>query len=101
MLSMCNEMKSSYQSASMGFRLRARRSVESAVAGAVRVRCGLAAEVGEPGETDMTTVPWTAHRLAAIQRAAARFGMPYQTYVKDAAFRRALRDLADVDRLGV
>ena len=35
----------------------------------------LAAEVGVPGETDMTTVPWTAHRLAAIKRAAARFGM--------------------------
>jgi len=39
--------------------------------------------------------------LAAIKRAAARFGMPYQTYVKDAAFRRALQDLADADRVGV
>ena len=61
----------------------------------------LAAEVGEPVETHTTTVCWTARQLAAIKRAAGRFGMADQTYVKDAAFRRALRDLADVDRLGV
>jgi len=61
----------------------------------------LAAEVGEPAETHTTTVRWSARQLAAIKRAAARFGMPYQTYVKDAAFRRALQDLADVDRVGV
>jgi predicted DNA binding CopG/RHH family protein len=61
----------------------------------------LAAEVGEPVETYTTTVRWSARQLAAIKRAAARFGMHYQTYVKDAAFRRALRDLADVDRVGV
>jgi len=60
----------------------------------------LAAEVGEPVETHTTTVRWSARQLAAIKRAAARFGMPYQTYVKDAAFRRALQDLADVDRVG-
>ena len=61
----------------------------------------LAEEVGEPVETHTTTVRWSARQLAAIKRAAARFGMPYQTYVKDAAFRRALQDLADVDRVGV
>ncbi len=60
----------------------------------------LAVEVGEPLEMHTTTVRWSARQLAAIKRAAARFGMPYQTYIKDAAFRRALQDLADVDRVG-
>ncbi len=61
----------------------------------------LAAEVGEPVETHITTVRWGTRQLEAIKRAAARFGMPYQTCVKDAAFRRAFQDLADVDRVGV
>ena len=61
----------------------------------------LAAEVGEPVEAHSTSIRWSARQLAAIKRAAARFGMPYQTYGKDAAFRRALQDLADVDRVGV
>jgi predicted DNA binding CopG/RHH family protein len=61
----------------------------------------LAAEAGEPVETQTTTVRWSVRQLAAIKRAALRFGMPYQTYVKDAAFRRAIQDLADADRVGV
>ncbi len=36
----------------------------------------LATEVGEPAETHTTTVRWTAGQLAAIKRAAARFGVP-------------------------
>ena len=61
----------------------------------------LAAEVGEPVETHTTTVRWSARQLAAIKRAAARFGMPHQTYVKDAGFGRAPQDLANADRVGV
>ena len=61
-------------------------------------------EIGErvaaEQRTHTTTVKWTGRQLATIQRAAARFGMPYQTYVKDAAFRRALQDLADANRVG-
>ena len=38
----------------------------------------LAAEIGEPVETHTTTVRWSGRQLAAIKRAAARFGMPYQ-----------------------
>lgn len=45
-----------------------------------------------------TTIRWTAAQVALIKRAAAAFGMPYQTYVKDAAFRRALHDLRAVEQ---
>ncbi len=60
----------------------------------------LAAEVAAEQGTRTTTVRWTVRQLRTIERAAARFGMPYQTYVKDAAFRRALQDLVDADRVG-
>lgn len=36
---------------------------------------------------------WQKPQLDVIRRAAARFGIPYQTYVKEAAFRQALADL--------
>ena len=38
---------------------------------------------------------WPTAQLAVIQRAAALYGMPYQTYLKQAAFRQALNDLKD------
>lgn len=38
---------------------------------------------------------WGAAPLAVIQRAAALYGVPYQTYVKQVAFRQALTDLRD------
>jgi predicted DNA binding CopG/RHH family protein len=60
----------------------------------------LAAEVAAEQGTRTTTVRWTVRQLRTIERAAARYGMPYQTYVKDAAFRRALQDLVDADRVG-
>ena len=40
-----------------------------------------------------TTIRWSAEQLAVVRSAAEQCGMPYQTYVKDAAFRRALEDL--------
>jgi predicted DNA binding CopG/RHH family protein len=46
-----------------------------------------------------TTIRWSAEQLAVVRCAAARYGMPYQTYVKDAAFRRALEDLRQIDGL--
>jgi len=61
----------------------------------------LATEVAAEQATRTTTVRWTVRQLRAIERAAAIVGMPYQTYVKDAAFRRALQDLADAQRAGV
>jgi len=60
----------------------------------------LGAEAAAEQGTRTTTVRWTVRQLRTIERAAARFGMPYQTYVKDAAFRRALQDLVDADRVG-
>ena len=60
-----------------------------------------AIEVAAEQTTHTTTVRWTVRQLRAIERAAAIVGMPYQTYVKDAAFRRALQDLVDARRAGV
>ncbi len=40
-----------------------------------------------------TTLRWSREQLDVVRCAAERYGMPYQTYVKDAAFRRALEDL--------
>jgi hypothetical protein len=40
-----------------------------------------------------TTLRWSREQLELVRCAAERYGMPYQTYVKDAAFRRALEDL--------
>jgi predicted DNA binding CopG/RHH family protein len=40
-----------------------------------------------------TTLRWNREQLDVVRCAAERYGMPYQTYVKDAAFRRALEDL--------
>jgi predicted DNA binding CopG/RHH family protein len=41
----------------------------------------------------LTSMRWNPEQLAIIRCAAERYGMPYQTYVKDAAFRRAVEDL--------
>jgi len=61
----------------------------------------ISVEVAAEQTTHTTTVRWTVRQLRAIERAAAIVGMPYQTYVKDAAFRRALQDLVDARRAGV
>ena len=36
---------------------------------------------------------WLQPQVAVIKRAAAQFGIPYQSYMKQAAFRQALADL--------
>lgn len=41
-------------------------------------------------------IRWPKAQLRVIQRAAALFGMPYQTYLKQAAFRQAVDDLKAV-----
>lgn len=40
-----------------------------------------------------TSLRWSGVQLAIVKQAAAMTGTPYQTYVKEAAFRRALKDL--------
>lgn len=54
----------------------------------------------EEAEHDMREVRvnfrWTKSHLEVIKRAAARLGVPYQTYLKQAAMRAALSDLGMV-----
>jgi len=45
------------------------------------------------GEEARVNVRWPMAQLDVIKRAAALFGMPYQTYLKQAAFRQAVEDL--------
>lgn len=42
---------------------------------------------------------WGSAQVALVKRAAALFGMPYQTYVKQAAFRQAINDLHATEAL--
>ena len=42
------------------------------------------------------TMRWPRAQLDVVRKAAALFGMPYQSYVKQAAFRAALDDLQKV-----
>lgn len=53
---------------------------------------GPAAEARVPTEAKVT-MRWSTAQLDVVRRAADLFGMPYQTYVKQAAFRAALDDL--------
>ena len=55
-------------------------------------------EITEQAEQDIANearvnVRWPKVQLEVIKRAAALYGMPYQTYLKQAAFRQALNDL--------
>ncbi|MDO8670037.1 MAG: hypothetical protein Q7O66_01225 [Dehalococcoidia bacterium] len=38
-------------------------------------------------------IRWRKAQVDVIKRAAARFGLPYQTYIKQAVFRQSLADL--------
>ncbi|TAK36667.1 MAG: hypothetical protein EPO21_02015 [Chloroflexota bacterium] len=42
---------------------------------------------------------WGKFQIDAIRRAAARYGMPYQTYIRQAAFRQAVEDLKATESL--
>jgi len=47
------------------------------------------------------TIRWGRDQLTTVRRAAARYGLPYQTYIKEAAFRQALADLEKVAAVDV
>ena len=56
------------------------------------------------GESDGETrvnIRWDTAPLTTIRRAADLQGVPYQTYVKQAAFRQALTDLKDAEAAGL
>jgi predicted DNA binding CopG/RHH family protein len=39
---------------------------------------------------------WGQEQIAIVKRAAALYGVPYQTYLKEAALRQAIADLKDL-----
>lgn len=43
---------------------------------------------------------WLGPQVTVIKRAAARFGIPYQTYIKHVVFRQALADLKASEVVG-
>lgn len=49
-------------------------------------------------EETRVNMRWRKAQVDVVKRAAARYGMPYQTYVKQAAFRQAVRDLQEADK---
>ena len=53
----------------------------------------------KPKDFQRTTIRWDAAQLELVRWAARVYGMPYQNYIKDAAFRRAVTDLADLAAL--
>ncbi len=59
----------------------------------VPVEPGAAARVPEDARVNMR---WPRTQLEVVREAAELFGMPYQTYIKQAAFRAALDDLVKV-----
>lgn len=64
--------------------------VEAATDRAIRARI----EEAERGiAEERVSMRWEGHALGVVRRAAALAGVPYQTYVKQVAFRQALTDL--------
>ncbi len=57
---------------------------------------GPAAKAHVPAEAKVT-MRWPRGQLDVVRKAADLFGMPYQTYVKQAAFRAALDDLQKLE----
>jgi len=57
---------------------------------------GPAAKARVPEEAKVT-MRWPREQLDVVRKAAELFGMPYQTYVKQAAFRAALDDLQKLE----
>ena len=43
---------------------------------------------------------WSSDQVELIRRAAAIYGIPYQTYLKQAAVRQAIADLASATAVG-
>ena len=51
-------------------------------------------------EEERVSVRWQRAALNVVREAAQLTGVPYQTYVKQAAFRQALKDLKDAVAAG-
>jgi hypothetical protein len=57
----------------------------------------LVRETPSPGNKDSTfTCKWSAEELALVKQVAKAMGVPYQDYIKQAANRRAVEDLASM-----
>lgn len=41
---------------------------------------------------------WGREQLGVVKRAAARMGVPYQTYLKQVVYRQAIADLREIDQ---
>ncbi len=54
------------------------------------------ADVEASREEMRVSMRWGKAQVELVKRAAALFGMPYQTYVKQAAMRQAIADLRDL-----
>lgn len=53
------------------------------------------------GSEERVNMRWGTRSLEVVRRAAEMAGVPYQTYVKQTAFRQALSDLRDAATAGV
>lgn len=58
-----------------------------------QIAADVQAEQAGAGGDERTTIRWDTAQLEVVRQAAQAYGMPYQNYIKDAAFRRALADL--------
>jgi hypothetical protein len=55
----------------------------------------------DPEPTVSTALRWGRAQLDVVRHAARLAGVPYQTYLKEAAFRRAIADLRTAREAGV
>jgi hypothetical protein len=55
----------------------------------------------DPEPTVSTALRWGRSQLDIIRRAASLAGIPYQTYLKEVAFRGALQDLKAAREAGI
>ena len=53
----------------------------------------LEAEADQEIAAGTVTLRWGSEQIAVVKRAAALLGVPYQTYLKDIAFKQALMDI--------
>jgi predicted DNA binding CopG/RHH family protein len=57
----------------------------------------LEAEADREVASHSVTLRWRPAQIAVVKRAAAIFGVPYQTYMKQVVFRQALEDLRQAE----
>jgi len=64
-----------------------------------------AAAMIEQAENDLremrVNIRWRQAQIDLIREAAERLGMPYQTYIRQAAFRQAISDLKETEAMNV